>query len=144
MSSLKLAVVALLGLFLVAAPAQAAVVVSVSPTTVQENTPTLFTATFDATFTSGFWSFLDGTNTLTGSLAGLSSVSFGPLSYASGSYDFIFSYNGKVGNTKEVGSVTGVITAVPEPATWAMMILGFIGVGFVAYRRRSGTSLRLA
>lgn len=26
--------------------------------------------------------------------------------------------------------------AVPEPATWAMMILGFLGVGFMSYRRR--------
>src|SRR5207247_3135122 len=25
--------------------------------------------------------------------------------------------------------------AVPEPSTWAMMILGFSGVGFMAYRR---------
>ena len=25
---------------------------------------------------------------------------------------------------------------VPEPSTWAMMILGFFGVGFMAYRRR--------
>lgn len=30
--------------------------------------------------------------------------------------------------------VTG---AVPEPSTWAMMLLGFAGVGFVAYRRKS-------
>jgi hypothetical protein len=29
------------------------------------------------------------------------------------------------------------IAAVPETATWAMMILGFAGVGFMAYRRRS-------
>jgi PEP-CTERM motif len=27
--------------------------------------------------------------------------------------------------------------AVPEPATWAMMILGFCGLGFMAYRRRT-------
>jgi hypothetical protein len=27
--------------------------------------------------------------------------------------------------------------AVPEPSTWAMMILGFAGVGFMAYRRKS-------
>ena len=27
--------------------------------------------------------------------------------------------------------------AVPEPSTWAMMILGFAGVGFMAYRRRN-------
>jgi hypothetical protein len=29
------------------------------------------------------------------------------------------------------------ITPVPEPSTWAMMILGFAGVGFMAYRRRN-------
>ena len=38
---------------------------------------------------------------------------------------------------------TGVIdftlqtSSVPEPSTWAMMILGFFGVGFMAYRRKS-------
>jgi hypothetical protein len=40
--------------------------------------------------------------------------------------------------------VYGVITAVPEASTWAMMILGFMGVGFIAYRRRGQPSLRLA
>jgi hypothetical protein len=35
-------------------------------------------------------------------------------------------------------------TGIPEPSTWAMMILGFFGVGFMAYRRKSRTSLRLA
>ena len=29
------------------------------------------------------------------------------------------------------------VAAVPEPSTWAMMILGFCGLGFMAYRRRS-------
>jgi hypothetical protein len=33
---------------------------------------------------------------------------------------------------------------VPEPATWAMMILGFLGVGFMAYRRTGNHSFRLA
>ena len=32
------------------------------------------------------------------------------------------------------------VAAVPEPATWAMMILGFAGVGFMAYRRRQNSS----
>ena len=27
--------------------------------------------------------------------------------------------------------------AVPEPSTWAMMLLGFAGIGFMAYRRKS-------
>ena len=31
--------------------------------------------------------------------------------------------------------------AVPEPSTWAMMILGFAGVGFMAYRRKSKPAL---
>ena len=30
-----------------------------------------------------------------------------------------------------------VVPAVPEPSTWAMMILGFAGIGFMAYRRKS-------
>ena len=30
---------------------------------------------------------------------------------------------------------------IPEPSTWAMMILGFAGVGFMAYRRRSQVAL---
>ncbi|MGB8606808.1 MAG: PEPxxWA-CTERM sorting domain-containing protein [Bradyrhizobium sp.] len=37
-----------------------------------------------------------------------------------------------------------VVTAVPEPSTWALMILGFAGVGFMAYRRKNHGSLRLA
>jgi hypothetical protein len=35
------------------------------------------------------------------------------------------------------GSFTTGVGAVPEPSTWAMMILGFAGVGFMAYRRKS-------
>jgi hypothetical protein len=38
-----------------------------------------------------------------------------------------------------------VLTAVPEASTWAMMILGFFGVGFMAYRRKgSQAAIRLA
>jgi len=38
-----------------------------------------------------------------------------------------------------------LLTAVPEPGTWAMMILGFASVGFMAYRRkRQGGAFRLA
>ena len=31
-------------------------------------------------------------------------------------------------------------TAIPEPSTWAMMILGFAGVGYMTYRRRNQTA----
>ena len=36
-------------------------------------------------------------------------------------------------------NITGTITltaGVPEPSTWAMMVLGFAGVGFMTYRRK--------
>jgi hypothetical protein len=50
------------------------------------------------------------------------------------------------------GNFTGTMTpitlevaAVPETSTWAMMILGFAGIGFMAYRRsRKDTSHALA
>ncbi len=31
--------------------------------------------------------------------------------------------------------IDGIASAVPEPATWAMMIIGFAAIGFTAYRR---------
>ena len=43
------------------------------------------------------------------------------------------------------GLVTGFnVSAVPEPSTWAMMILGFAGLGFLAYRRNSKPALKAA
>jgi hypothetical protein len=33
-----------------------------------------------------------------------------------------------------------VSPAVPEPSTWAMMVLGFFGVGFLTYRRRNSAN----
>ena len=41
----------------------------------------------------------------------------------------------------ETNGLFGSISAVPEPSTWAMMILGFISVGFMAYRRKSKPAL---
>jgi|SRR6185437_11651862 len=38
-----------------------------------------------------------------------------------------------------------VTAAVPEPSTWAMMIVGFCGIGFLAYRRKhTGLAFRIA
>jgi hypothetical protein len=34
--------------------------------------------------------------------------------------------------------------AVPEPSTWAMLLLGFAGVGFMAYRRKTKAALMAA
>jgi hypothetical protein len=41
--------------------------------------------------------------------------------------------------------MAGAASAVPEASTWAMMLLGFGGVGLLAYRRRSShVTMRLA
>jgi hypothetical protein len=48
-------------------------------------------------------------------------------------------------DTLVIDVTTGNVGAVPEPSTWAMMILGFVGVGFMAYRRsRKDQGLALA
>ena len=39
---------------------------------------------------------------------------------------------------------TSFVTPVPEPSTWAMLLLGFAGVGFMAYRRKSKPALMAA
>ncbi len=40
------------------------------------------------------------------------------------------------GHFSEV-TVTPITAAVPEPSTWAMMVLGFAGLGFLAHRRKN-------
>lgn len=39
---------------------------------------------------------------------------------------------------------SNAVGAVPEPSSWAMMILGFCGIGFIAYRRKSKPALMAA
>jgi hypothetical protein len=50
--------------------------------------------------------------------------------------------------TDNSGAYTIVVTqlapAVPEPSTWAMMILGFAGIGLMAYRRKLKPALMAA
>jgi outer membrane lipase/esterase len=48
------------------------------------------------------------------------------------------------GQQIEANYVFGLLGGVPEPSTWAMMILGFAGIGFMAYRRKSKPALMVA
>jgi hypothetical protein len=68
-------------------------------------------------------------------------------------YSFIFSTVGgqqlgftDLGPADQQGDLLALVnvTAVPEASTWAMMLLGFFGVGFMAYRRKGSASVRLA
>jgi hypothetical protein len=55
--------------------------------------------------------------------------------------DFTFMSDGSVDlrgiqiDNITINAVGGPVTAVPEPSTWAMMIFGFAGLGFMMYRR---------
>ena len=64
-------------------------------------------------------------------ITGVSTTNFLNIS----GYVFAADLIGPLGGT---GAIAGdpLVTAVPEASTWAMMILGFMGVGFLAYRRK--------
>ena len=58
---------------------------------------------------------------------------------SAGSYEFralVDNVQNSAGlSTLRIDGVAPITSAVPEPATWAMMIIGFAAIGFVAYRR---------
>ena len=50
--------------------------------------------------------------------------------------------NDSIGNLLDDVTLTTVSPGIPEPSTWAMMLLGFFGLGFAGYRK-SKTRLSL-
>lgn len=55
---------------------------------------------------------------------------------SAGAYEF----RAQVDNVHDTSGIStlridGIASAVPEPSTWALMILGFAAVGFIAHRR---------
>ncbi|MEH2515735.1 hypothetical protein V1279_001308 [Bradyrhizobium sp. AZCC 1610] len=62
---------------------------------------------------------------------------------AAGPYTFALNFNPSFRGSPDSDFVIDDISikAVPEASTWAMMILGFLGVGFLGYRRRNGTNM---
>ncbi len=50
------------------------------------------------------------------------------------------------GNNSSTGSLGGTVTinAVPEPGTWAMMLLGFGAAGYAMRRRRAPVLAQMA
>ena len=53
-----------------------------------------------------------------------------------------FNLNNPFFGQRDVLTISAAIAAVPEPSTWAMMILGFCGLGFMAYRRKDKATFR--
>jgi hypothetical protein len=129
--------------------------IAADPDTVANGNAT-YTFTFDltaaeaasASITGGQWTIDDaGTLTLNGhvlsTLSGGSWTSLNPFTAASS--DFVAGRNTLVMQTTnaddfiDAARLQGdVVYAVPEPATWAMLILGVGMIGAVARRRREG------
>jgi hypothetical protein len=65
-------------------------------------------------------------------VAGISATPFGTSSHG-------MDMTGSIGidTAGGNGSDTPPMPAIPEPSTWAMMVLGFAGLGLMAYRRRN-------
>ena len=69
-----------------------------------------------------------------------------------GIYQLVFGVTNYIDNNWQSGlafdrlTVAGqaLTAAVPEPSTWAMLLLGFAAIGFIAYRRKSKPALMAA
>ena len=105
---------------------------------------TLFSST-SATFTlsNGFSQTVNNTNTNANGTQFIGFVTTSGGSFGS-PFDQI-TFTVPQGQSWVVEDVISAVAAVPEPSTWAMMILGFVGVGFMAYRRKPNRpALRVA
>jgi hypothetical protein len=93
----------------------------------------LATSTPGVTFDSASLSGMGNTYTL-GLFPDNTSLKLFPTLIQSG--DYVFSFEG---HSSGSGTLTGNVTitaAVPEPGTWAMMLLGFGAIGLTIRRRR--------
>lgn len=88
---------------------------------------------------TGFFCFTNAGYTLpAGSSTSLNfSVTNTADAWASWTPSFKIDWTGTKNNYDLVSQPIPLNTAVPEPATWAMMLLGFAGIGFAIRRRRS-------
>jgi hypothetical protein len=69
-------------------------------------------------------------------------ISLLPGSLGIGSYHL--SFGGTTTGGGGEGGTLSFFQAVPEPSTWAMMLLGFVGIGFAMRRRRSPELAQIA
>jgi hypothetical protein len=58
--------------------------------------------------------------------------------------DYFLDFSGDAGATAAYGGTINTVAAVPEASTWAMMLLGFFGLGVVSMRKRFNGSFRFA
>jgi hypothetical protein len=92
----------------------------------------------DNTVTSIFLQPVGGFALGSGNFTTPSSFTFDPVAQA-GLYTLQFNVKNfaQNGGNPSGLDVSATVSGVPEPATWFMMILGFLGLGFVGYRKSS-------
>lgn len=125
---------------------------SVTPSPISSNTGATFTWASGSFHEDGFGTFnneVDATNVgcTSGNQCGstmqftLHGTNIAWQTSSDGDPSVVFAAD--VTNGRQTGAIGGVVAAVPEPSTWAMMLLGFFGLGFLGYRGRSRRRLRI-
>jgi len=122
-----------------------------SVTNIVDNGPGTFTSSPVSTGQDGFGTFKQG---ITLDVTGGTTLSFTVLAETIGNLALsvnppgdtsaLFAadvFGSGTNNTGNIGG--GVVAPIPEASTWAMLIIGFCGIGFMAYRRKHET-FRLA
>jgi uncharacterized protein (TIGR03118 family) len=96
---------------------------------------------------SFFNSEINAFNPVTDAFEGSISINDGPHNAPGGLWSMLFGSGGSGspntlyftdGINNENAGLFGAITSVPEPSTWVMMLLGFGGLGFAAFRTKKG------
>lgn len=95
---------------------------------------------------------LDFSATVTGlitAIGGLVYIDFQPQSLSFGSNQYTLTLEDVLLGTTlryrtDIDDLQGTFainSAIPEPTTWAMMLLGFAGLGFLGYRRKQASAM---
>ena len=90
-----------------------------------------------------FLSYASVPSTIVQSLVLPTSIDVTAFSQSNTSFTYSFLDTTDLSLGKELYGHMLTVAPVPEPSTWAIMILGFAGVGYMAYRRRKTAALNL-
>jgi len=128
---------------------------AVSLSTLGDNCPTctsFFQITGTGNFSGGTVQHDDGASLYLGTLPGPLTTVFdsgtetseipSTFSVAPGTHQYVLDYVEGNGSPSDlIFTTTG---GVPEPSTWAMMLLGFAGLGYAGFRRTAKSSVSIA